>query len=285
MRYIYPIILMIIFLFPQAAKCNDNTINWYHADFAPGIINEKGHFWDKGYHNILERHIKASLPEYKHVYRTANFRRILRQIQISNACSIALLKTASREKYVEFSNPTMVGMMNGIHILKKRINEFKPFIDDDGFISIDALFNKSKLKMGISNGRRYGSAIDKIITGHPDSDNIVIQYKGEVFARLIKVLQIEHGIDYVIGYPQEMKWLIFRGIVKDNFTFIPIKEEPRYVLSYVGCTKNKWGKKIISKINKVLKGTYYEPYKASYQNFLPHEAVKLHNKYVREVFP
>ena len=107
----------------------------------------------------------------------------------------------------------------------------------------------------------------------------------DVFEGLIKLLEAERNIDYTIGHPQEIAWLTRQGIVEDKFKFIPIKEIAPYSIAYIGCTKNKWGKKVINRINQILEGNYDLEYINAHQNFLPPEGVKLHRKYLQEVFP
>lgn len=284
MRHYFLLILTIILATPPPAIANDNVINWYFANFPPGIISN-GPMAGQGYHDILQEKINKSLTDYKHIYHSANFSRILKQIRMENSCCICLVKNEEREKYIYFSQPTMTGVMNGVHILTKRLKDFKPYMDAEGVISLNKLFYESQMCMGISKGRVYSGIVDKIIKDNPKSDKIVTYYKKDVFAGLIKILQAEHSIDYVIGFPQEINWLQLQGKVKDEFTFIMIKEMPRYIISHIGCSKNDWGKKVISRINRILGGKYMDAYKKRYQKFLPPEAVKMHTATISHVFP
>ncbi|WP_421902340.1 TIGR02285 family protein [Maridesulfovibrio sp.] len=284
MRYIISIIATLLFCLPQPAWSEKEAIVWYHADYPPGSIGS-GPLKGTGYHDLFLQNLSNSLPEYSHSYRIANYSRIIKQLQTSNSCCIALYKNAEREKFIQFSQPTIIGLSNGVLVLSKDFHKFKPFINADGRISICKLFNNSDLRLGISKGRRYTGAIDKLIQKNKDSDKIYIYYKKDVFEGLIKLLEAERNIDYTIGHPQEIAWLTRQGIVEDKFKFIPIKEITPYSIAYIGCTKNKWGKKVISRINQILEGNYDSEYVNAHQNFLPPEGVKLHRKYLQEVFP
>ncbi|GKT29776.1 TIGR02285 family protein, partial [Aduncisulcus paluster] len=187
----------------------------------------------KGHENYLEDRLQEALPEYKHFEHIANYGRILKQLSENNGCCVTMLKTKEREKFIEFSNPIMPYISNGIITLKSKLDDFKPFIDEQGYISIKDLFTTSPMRMGISMGRRF---------------------------------------------PHELQWLVSQKLIKDNFVFIPIREMPEYVLSYVGCTKNKWGKRIIHKVNKIVNGQYEEQYKKKYQQYLPKDMIELHEK-------
>ncbi|HAS87883.1 MAG TPA: hypothetical protein DCS48_01020 [Desulfovibrio sp.] len=186
------------------------------------------------------------MPGYKHIDNSANYSRIIKQLKKSNSCCIAMYKNKEREKFIEFSQPPIIGLSNGVHILAKDIAKFKPFMDEEGRISIRALFNNSDLRMGIAKGRRYTGAVDQLTKKNQNSNKIYVYYKSDVFRGLIQLLETERTIDYVIGHPQEIRWLTKHKIVEDKFFFIPIKELPPYVLAYVGCTKNEWGKKVIN---------------------------------------
>lgn len=283
MRHLLLIITFVL-LPLQASSAEKETITWYHAGFPPGIILE-GPMAGQGYHNVLEDYLRKSMPGYEHVYKRANFGRIQKQIKNTNACCACLIKNEEREKYTVFSQPTMVGMMNGVHILSEDLPKFKPFINEDGYISIVDIFNKSNLKVGIAKGRKFGPAVDKLLAKYKDSKKIITHYKCNLFQSLILNMESRRGIDYVIGYPQEIQWLKSQKKTKGQFTFIPIKEMPKYVLSYVGCSKNTWGKKIIAKVNNILKGQYYQKHKERYQEFIPAETIKIHEKLIPEIFP
>lgn len=262
----------------------DKVINWYHADFPPGFIQD-GPMRGDGYENYLEMLLRDELADYKHVYSTANYSRILEQIRMTNACCVALLRKPEREVFIEYSDPTMIALSNGIFVLSNRVDEFNPFIDEDGFVSIKELFHNSEFRMGVSKGRRYKGGVDEILDHYPDSPKIISRSGNDVLRGLLEMMSTAHHIDYAIGYPHEIEWLEYSEEIASDFTFIPIKEMPQYVISQIGCSKNQWGKEVIRRINKVLGGEYLPEYKRRYQRFLPPEAVRLHEKYIGEVFP
>ncbi|WP_319544019.1 TIGR02285 family protein [uncultured Pseudodesulfovibrio sp.] len=287
-KKIFGCLVAILFLF-QIAYAENKVINWYHANFPPGFI-EIGSMKNDGYENYLERLIRDNLSDYSHSYRTANYSRILEQIRTTNACCVALLRNSEREKYIEYSLPTMIALSNGIFIESERIDEFKPFIDEYGYISIKDLFHNSEFNMGVSKGRIYGGAIDEILNKYHDSMKIHIRSGDDVLRGLVEMMKEGRKIDYVIGYPHEINWLNYIRMLEGDLSFmsikfIPIKEMPKYVISQIGCSKNEWGKKVIRRINKLLGGKYIQEYKERYQRFLPPEAIKIHERYIDEVFP
>lgn len=275
------VFLTTIFALPAHAG---SVITWYHADFPPSCIIY-GKLKGTGHENFLEKKLQKALPEYKHKEHTANYGRILKQMGKNNCCCVTMMKTPDREKYIEFSEPVMLYISNGIITLKSQIHHFKPYMNEQGFISINNLFHKSTMRMGISKGRCYGKKVDHIIKNNSKSDKLIIHYREDLLESLLKNIQAERSIDYTIGYPHELQWLVSQGAVEDKFIFIPIRELPEYVLSYVGCSKNKWGQRIISKVNKIINGRYDGEYKKKYQKYLPQDIISSHEKYVSKAFP
>ncbi len=284
MRLTIAALAAIIVLIPHFAYSGERSICWYHAEFPPAsIIN--GPLRNTGHDNYLEAQLKKELTDYSHTDHCANYGRILRQLATSNGCCVTLLKTPDREKFIEYSNPTMVYIGGGLIILKAREMLFKPLIDDEGYISISDIFEKSHLRMGVPNGRRYGGDVDKIVDEYKKTDRVLIHYKEDLLKSLLVKIQAEQPVDFTIGHAHELSWLVSHGEVKDEFTFIPIREMPRYILTYVGCTKNEWGRKVIKRINKIL-GQQLDPeYKRRYQSNLNPDLLDLHEEFVQEVFP
>ncbi|WP_320175303.1 TIGR02285 family protein [Maridesulfovibrio sp.] len=283
MKHIFIVIIYLSLVITAPVQA-ENVINWYHADFPPSSIM-CGEMKGKGHENYLEDKLQNALPEYEHLEHIANYGRILKQLSENNGCCVTMLKTKEREKYIEFSKPVMPYISNGVITLKSKLDEFKPFIDAQGFISINDLFKTSHMRMGISKGRRYGGMVDKIVDNNKKSRKIIVHYKMDLLETLAKNIQAKRTIDYAIGFPHELQWLVSQKLIEDKFIFIPIREMPEYILSYVGCTKNKWGKRIISKVNHIINGQYEEKYKKKYQQYLPEKMIGLHEKYSSNLFP
>ncbi len=61
-------------------------------------------------------------------------------------------------------------------------------------------------------------------------------------------------IDYMIGYPWEIHYLSGQLANKVDIATIDIKEleGKQWIMPYIGCTKNKWGHRMIKKLNEIL---------------------------------
>ena len=283
MKTLFMSFLLAISLFSSVVHADKPVINWFHADFPPGFINT-GYLKGEGYENYLERYLRQALSEYEHRYYKANYSRILDEIRTENACCVALLRKPERESFVAYSQPTMLALPNGVMILRDRYDEFAPFVDQDGYISIKALFRDSDLRMGVSAGRRYGGGVDELLSRFGHHPKIVVRSGDDVLRGLLKMIASQRSIDYAIGYPHELNWLNYKEKLDGDLQFIPIREMPKFVISQIGCSKNEWGNKVIARLNDVLGGEYNDEYKRRYQRFLPAEMIALHEQYIRDVF-
>ncbi|WP_320170333.1 TIGR02285 family protein [Maridesulfovibrio sp.] len=280
----YLLTLLMTIMLPITGLCSDERIEWYYADFPPCTI-ARGESKGSGFGDMVMKTLQTNLHEYEHTSFEANFSRIIKQLGISNGCCVTLLKTPARKKILEFSQPVIVGLPCGVCILESRLAEFKPFIDKSGYISINRLFEESDMKMGISSGRKYMKAVDDIITRAPNSPKIIKSHDKNVSREHIIALAAGRRVDYVIEYPEVLSWISTHENITNKMKYIPIREADDYIVAYVGCTKNAWGKRVINRINTIINNKYLEGCKERYQDFLAPEDIKRHNEFAAEVFP
>lgn len=284
MKYFIFSLILITIMLPVYGLCSDDTIIWYHANLPPYTIT-KGKLKGQGAADLLEKILQNKLSKYKHVTSEANYGRIIKQLKTSNGCCVALLKTPSREQFIEFSNPALVVLPCGVCILQRRLKEFEPFMDESGSISIEKLFKESNMKMGISSGRRYTATVNKIIRNNPNSKKIVRHYEKDNIQKQLVMMQSGNEIDYIIEFPDALSWISTHKNITDKMVYIPIKEDKSYIISYVACTKNDWGKKIINSVNLYLKDEYIGYCKKRYQYFLAPKERSRHKEVISKVLP
>lgn len=239
------------------ASCNETTppqttVEWYRASFPPvtipdGVSRNSG-FFDKVMFFLIER-----LPDYKHTHHTANFKRIIGEIQSRpNSCCPSLYKTPEREKFISFSEPALVVLPNGVITTPANTAKLAQYVADDGTISLAGLLADETLTLGISNGRIYSGGIDDIIAGYRDQPNILVQSGNDVFKSLLGMLNLGR-VDYIIGYPTEASYFSSGNPPSRDFLYYPITESGvSYTIGYIGCPKNEWGNRLITKIDKLL---------------------------------
>ena len=230
-----------------------NHITWYRADFPPVTIPSGTHanegFFDKTMYFLIER-----LPEYEHNFQTANFKRIVVELKNNNnACCPSLYKTKERQGFVSFSLPAMVVLPNGIMTSTKSHNKLAPHITADGRISLLSLLRDDTITLGISSGRLYSGGIDQILKQFDGQKNLLVRSGNDVFRGLLHMMNLGR-IDCVIGYPVEAGFFVRENNQINDFIYYPIQEsnEP-FTVGHIGCPNNDWGRKVIGRIDEIVK--------------------------------
>ncbi|THB71877.1 MAG: TIGR02285 family protein [Desulfobulbaceae bacterium] len=227
------------------------TLTWVFENFPPAFIVEgpqKGNGITDG---ALDIYIE-NLPEYEHEKRVANMSRILALIKDGKpVCYPGFIKTKHREEFIEFSLPNILTYSNALIVRRGDENQF---LKDHPSISIKKILTEGNLRVGITAGRAYGGSIDSVLENRDDQNgNVFIRSGGDELLGLLKMLK-NGRIDCTIGYPWELAYIAREFGLEDDFTVIPIQEnhDQRWVLSYIGCPKNDWGRQAIKKLNEVL---------------------------------
>lgn len=237
----------------NAQQQNQDVIQWYRADFPPVTI-PKGDHADEGFFDKTMTFLIERLPEYEHQFNIANFKRIMMELKKNNhLCCPSLYKTPEREPFVAFSVPAMIVLPNGIITTKHNLNRFTPHLDAEGKISLESLLKDPNITLGISSGRLYSGGIDQILHQFDGQDNLLVRSGEDVFEGLMNMMYMGR-VDCLLGYPVEAMYFMKESSKEIDFTYFPIKESSLPItVGYIGCPNNKWGKNIISKIDKIVK--------------------------------
>ena len=241
--------LIAVTIFPVMLSAGE-SITWAEADFPPIWIlkgSDKGNGILDGLTSIYEK----NLPEYEHHHTTANIARILSMMKEGqNVCHAGILKSTDRESFIYFSIPNAITSLHKIIVKKSRINSLFGNSKD---VSLEALLKNTNLKLGVSKSNSYGATIDKILEKYKEKDTILFRSGQDNHLGLLRMLK-EERIDYMVGYPWEIDYIARQIDARDEIAVIDIKEieGQQWTLSYVGCTKNEWGRRVIEKLNRIL---------------------------------
>lgn len=254
----FPLIFFLCLGFaPVLNAAEKDVIEWYHPDFPPIYIQEGPHA-GMGVGDLVMTYFQKRMPAYEHRTRTANFKRIILTIASGEkACAITLLKNAEREKVVAFSKPFMLAPQNEIITTKTTLPAFKPYLDEEGAVSLAEILERSGLVLGFSNGRSYSSSIDKIMSLKANDDNSYKMSNMDIFVSLMRMLKMGR-VDYTIGYGYEGRYIAEQIDFADDVIAIPIRETPSFIKVYAGCPKNAWGTKVISELNALFKEALHD---------------------------
>lgn len=230
----------------QIAYCEKGNITWLHADTIKLIDNDE-RAQVKSYAEYMEYYLASKLPEYSHFSHVANYSRIQKHMKNGNACCTYMVKNEHRKNYVLFSVPVAYVMSPHLCISNEKLYKIKKFVKK-GKVKLGELLKKTNLKFGVSKGVSYTEDLDIIIHGNHQYEF----YTNDILEGLTMLQSKGSSIDFILGYPDEIEYIVLLGKVKDNFTLVPIHEVSSITSIHVGCSKNKWGNDIITKINSIL---------------------------------
>ena len=163
-------------------------------------------------------------------------------------CTIGIIKTPQREEFLHYSIPALIRPGLSIVINKDRMSVF----GNPKKISLAKLIRNEDLKVGIVPKRSYTEAVDSILQRHKGQKNILVREGFDLASGLLKMLSRGH-IDYIIEYPSQVLYISRQIDRSDQFYTIALEEAPSYTVSHVVCPKNRWGKRVIERMDTILK--------------------------------
>ncbi|MCP3926001.1 MAG: TIGR02285 family protein [Desulfobacterales bacterium] len=276
------IFISIILMFAGNSQAEKKELIWLKGELPPYVILS-GPFKKMGNIDYIQNLVEQSLREYKHISMVANTKRIFFELKKRDMVAFAsALKTKEREKNVIYSIPYLLVLPNAILIKKSKLKFFKPYINK-GVFSLEKTVKESDFKLGIEAGRAYGSPVDKILMKYKGNKNIKVYYDN-ISRKFAKNL-LKNNIDYTIGYSCEMTYFLKKLKKKENVISVPIKGMHEYLLVYFVFPKTKWGKKVVIKVNTILrKHRNTELFHKSYEYWLDNMGKKIYRKYVKEFY-
>lgn len=233
------------------SNAEDGTIIWHQADFPPAFILN-GEDAGKGYCNKMQRDVATYLKDYEHRYVESNYKRISESLKADdNACCASIYKTPEREKYAAYSDPLFIGFSNGVIIPEERVFLYNRYITPERMIDLKALMaGEAAVKIGIVSGRNYGP-IESVITPFKGTERIYERASTDSKG-LVKML-MSNRIDILLALPLEIAYTAEQlGIGKETIRFFPLKDGELYTVSYMACSGNDWGRKVIEKVNAAI---------------------------------
>ncbi|WP_028582271.1 TIGR02285 family protein [Desulfogranum japonicum] len=278
-----PVFLCILLIFTAHAALAGEKIYWMEADAPPFFIHE-GKYKGQGYEDQITAIVKQYLPQYEHIHIVANISRHYRQWQDGEpACSLAMYKTPEREEFAFFSIPSML-TLPPVLIIRK--DHFKYF-GGKKVVNLTKVLKEAQHLIGRPEHRSYGNTIDTILNTYGNSRNIYSYEGSQLSLNMFKML-IAGRIDALPGLPEEAMYLAETLDLRDQIMTLTIEEnqnEYDAMLTYVACSKNAWGKKVISEINEVLRAQRpSEQYRSTYERWLDESSLEGFRKLYENVF-
>ena len=150
-KVFYAITLTAICSLAFSQPAFSSKITWYKPEFPPlSIVN--GPDAGKGYSDKIEQYLMANLGLYTHEIMVSPFKRTIRDLkQGLKGCSVTLLKTPERDKFIAFSNPARLLLANSLIIRKSDATKYQPFLNADGKVSVEKIIQDGKFEWFINN--------------------------------------------------------------------------------------------------------------------------------------
>ena len=200
-----------------------------------------------GRFNAILRVAQENLPEYDHVREKMNWARFWYEVENNNnVCYPFGLKSGDRENLVYYSAPHTLVLPNAIIVRKDVAKK----LGNPSSYSIVKLIQDQQFKGYVEKNRSFTNKMDDLLKQHA-SDSNLIRVSSE--AKSLVKMVITGRIDYTLEYPIVAAYFERENGYSGELASIPISEMEPFSYVYMNCTKNEWGKKVITKWNEALK--------------------------------
>lgn len=258
-----------------------DQITWFVVNSPPMQYFEDGEY--KGYGIEAIRFIAEELTKqygYTHKMIEMNYHRMHYEFENKkNACVLGFFKNPMRDKIVYWGIPDILCVSE---VLFTRDEIFRK-LGKPKMISLDKLLRMNAGILGLAGGRNYIPSIRGVLDRYKQHEVIEVYAQGNM-NRLFDMLFAKR-IDFVIEWPPEGRYLIEKSKEKADIKTIIIKESQEMSYTYYACTKTEWGKKVIERINPILRKIRpTEVYRQSYEKYLEPDLIPMFRKYYDEVF-
>lgn len=269
----------------MASRCRRST-GFGHLDgsHCPTLFIHEGELKGQGYEDVITDILMENMPQYSHKKITANISRHYYSFkQGEKVCNVGLYKTPEREAFIYFSTPSFFTLPTVLVIKKEKFADF----GGSKTVRLDTLLQNKKITIGRAKNRSYGRYVDTILDRYKDQANVVT-FEGEELSRNFFQMLGLNRIDALISLPEEAIYQAEKLGIKDEIMTLTIEEnQVGYAswLSYVGCSKTDWGKKIIEQINRVLHVQRpTKRYRQAYERWLDESSLANYRRLYDQVF-
>ena len=219
---------------------------WAYPDFPPYHIT-LGEDAGEGTGDLIIRMLEKDLPGYRYRELVTPPSRILQEMREGrHVCSVSVLRTPEREKFMAFSSvPSMPPASIGITLLRSRRQD----VPASANLSLADLLSQRRWTIGVARGRSYGKRIDQLLKSHPGQ----VRYRAgyDVYEGLLKML-LYHRVDFILGYSGEAYYVSQVLGVSARVIDIPLRGQHGQRPGYVACPKTSWGRQFLRKVSRVL---------------------------------
>jgi uncharacterized protein (TIGR02285 family) len=260
---------------PFSSKAD--KVDWYVTDFYPCHIlsgPQKGQgYCDKIVSGLIDR-----MDEFEHQVDFLSAPKLNEKVSKRDPlCTLSLLKTEERQRYLLYSDPVTAVLPNGLITLRDD-KRFKPYMDQKNRIVLSKLVTDEKLILGRIKARSYGPKIDKVLNAEYAKYPRIMTTGGLPFIDLLKTGRI----DYFISYPASALGKDIAVYDNHQTQFLSIYEDSQLYFPGVSCTKGKLGERVINQVNKHMSTLGIDYFSDAYEYWLPDSVKKIYRDLVKE---
>jgi len=229
-----------------AAAHAGDTITWANLHFPPWMIL-KGESAGQGVWDALLKEVIANLPEYDHeMVQMKNVRYEELARQQAHVCKVYYFKTPEREEVLHYSIPSVVFLANHVVMRKEKARE----LGNPASISLERLLDDTRFTGAFVEGRSYGKEIDPLLQKHKGVPHLLFRVMDN--QNLFQVLGLGRT-DYILEFPAVRSFFEHDLDIHPELANIRIEGITPYNVTYVTCVKNEWGKRVLKKVDEILK--------------------------------
>lgn len=256
---------------------------WLGVDFKPMIIKD-GPQAGEGFLDKTLLLFQQLLPGYRHLSTLSNTRRQEQEMLTGlregrRVCSVALFRTPKREDFAVFSRPYLSVLPNGIITLQRLAPRFAPYRDGAGDLQLARILADSQLRLGVTRGRIYGGAVDKLLAPLAASEPnpaVVWRAAADIGEGLYGMLQ-RGRIDFTLGYAVEEQYLVRQVPGQEPTVFLPLAENTGLLDARFSCARTPWGANTVAQVDALLAGPALRArFQAFYEQWLGPESLQLY---------
>jgi len=221
-------------------------IRWLAWEQVPNFITE-GKYVGQGIGDAFTKTLQQNLPQYEHQNVISNTRRYNELIKQKNVCVAWAWVVPGSITYRIHSRPVSLAPRTGIQTLKSKQSLFGK---QGETLSLAKLLENNGLILGYLEEMQYSKKVHELINQYKDDERVFVSSRREVEFDL-RLLDKNH-LDYFFGFPAQAIFEAESKGIPNKYQFYNIEEIDKYVSMYTHCSKNEFGEKVMTEVNKIL---------------------------------
>ncbi|MBV8659751.1 MAG: TIGR02285 family protein [Burkholderiales bacterium] len=226
------------------------VVRWLVLDFPPFHI-VSGPDRGTGLRDRYLDALRARLPDFDSRVEVSDTTRQTALMQAGlPVCSISMLKTPERERYMVFSDqPYGVQLPVRLIMTNTGAAALGPLAEDQG-VDLMHVLGGGLIRLGVLPKRRFGPMIDNVVDeARRRYPSAVLEFnENDVLASLLDLVG-KGRIEAALGYSVEVEQLRLRNAKLGEYTFLPLTQAPDVVPTYVACSRSTIGGRVIAQLN------------------------------------